>query len=265
MRRSLSAVRAWQGGRVLAWVTVASLVVAAVSLAHDVLTEDEPGAFSVLELSADSTKDVPATEKAEAGSAATTHTTIEATILSVGLKNDTTSLRTFKEIGVRNKGQVSITACEGGSGGGTVFTADYAIDIPDVGHTARVAVPHGHNFEPKKAEAFHLTLGTGNATGRDDKKQVGDVFALEVFLVEDNGSVFEVGPLTVASTPATAALYPMDLTLLPLGQYPREECLRTTAAEIKKLESKGYPLSNPVKNLRAGLLTTADAVSAARQ
>ncbi|MGE7387780.1 hypothetical protein ACQKM2_20095 [Streptomyces sp. NPDC004126] len=142
--------------------------------------------------------------------------------------------------GVRNRGQASITTCEGGSGGGTVFTADYAIDIPDVGQTARVAVPHGHNFEPKKAEAFHLTLGTGNGTGRDDKKQIGDVFALEVFLVEDNGSVFEVGPLTVASTPATAA-------------------------DIKKLQTKGYPLSDPVENLRAGLLKTADAVSKARR
>ncbi|MEV7415607.1 hypothetical protein [Streptomyces sp. NPDC089919] len=253
-------MRTWQGGRTAAWVAVAGLVVAAVSLWHDVATEEEPGAFTVLELSADSSREIPATEQA-APDAPKLPTTTEATVLAVGLKNDTSSLRTFKQIGIRNKGQVSVTPCGGGSGGGTVFTATYEVDLPPVGKTALTQAPHGHNFEPKKAEAFHLTLGSPGGT--DDLLQAGGVYALEVFLVEDNGHVFEAGKITVAETPAVATQYPMDLSLLQLSSYPDEKCVRKTAAGIKKLADDGYPLSDQVKNLHAGLLKTADELATA--
>ncbi|MFF3216468.1 hypothetical protein ACFYYB_38345 [Streptomyces sp. NPDC002886] len=237
------------------WVTVSALLLAGVGIVLDRVVWDEPGRFTVVDLFSEETKDAPFAEGSTENPGTGGTGTAPAAVLTMVLKNNTDDLHTFKAIGVRTKAEVKVDECKKGSGGDTLYTGGFEVQAPPLGQKSETPIPLGYSVPVKGIEARHLTIGAASYGGTGSG---GPVLALEVYLVEDDGKVFEVGRVAVQGNALATTVYPMNVDLLPVGDRVDPDCVAKIADGIDQMQKKGYKLSKDVRAVRDGARTTAE-------
>ncbi|MGW1768775.1 hypothetical protein ACWCQL_32625, partial [Streptomyces sp. NPDC002073] len=76
---------------------------------------------------------------------------------------------------------------------------------------------------------------------------------LEVYLVEDDGAVFEVGRIAVPGDDAATTAYHDDPSRLSPGKATDPACEREITEGLDDLAEDGYALSSGVREIREAL------------
>ncbi|WP_043614388.1 hypothetical protein [Nonomuraea candida] len=229
--------------RVLGWVAVAGLAVAAWTLYQGYAGQGE---FSVLKLSAGQSRTIE-TVKRDKNAGKSSPSKEEATVLSLYLANNTDDLKVFREIKVRTKRFVELTPCVHGVGGPVEITEGYDVDLP--AHGKSTQTPILYKLEPRQAEGMAITLGSRVATR--------GVYELEVFL-HDGADYRSMGTVTALSDPAVKQMYPLDLDTLPLSDFPDPACLRELERGLTGFIAGADAAPPEVRALRDGVRATAE-------
>ncbi|MFD3719809.1 hypothetical protein [Streptomyces sp. NPDC058674] len=234
---------------------MAAFLIAAGSLVMDRVVWDEPGRFTVMDLFSEETKAAPLTTGSAQNPGTGTKGTAPAAVLTMVLKNNTDDLHTFKAIGVRTKAEVMVDNCKKAQGGDTLYTGGFEVQAPALGQKSETPIPLGYSVPVKGIEARHLTIGAAPHSGTGSG---GPVLALEIYLVEDDGTTFEVGRVAVQGHNLATTVYPMNVDLLPVGDRVDPDCVTKIADGIDQMEKKGFKLSKDVRAIRDGARTTAE-------
>ncbi|ORT55631.1 hypothetical protein BKD26_31505 [Streptomyces sp. CB03238] len=233
-----------------AWVAVAGLLSGLVfgvcSLLQANSDAEEKDKFSVLRLSAESSRSIEVQKRDE--NTGRRYTSKEhATVLHLYLSNNTDDLKVFQKIKVVTKLYIEVTDCIRGTGGPVRITDGYDVSLPGPG--GNTVEPILYQLPPRAAEGMEITLGS--------RMEEEGVYELEVFL--HNGSEYQsVGTVAVPSPPDVKDLYPLDPDVLPISERPDPACVQELDQRLTNLLSRGVPVAKSVRTLQKGVHSTAE-------